>query len=68
MKAIQKLKLTNLPSLLTSKEVAWLLCVEVITLLRWTRSGAIKGYKLDKREWRYKREDVLAFMKMEKIA
>lgn len=48
---------------LTSLEVAELLKVNIGSVRRWSRSGKLKGYRLGGYgDWRYLKEDVLAFL------
>jgi excisionase family DNA binding protein len=49
--------------LMTCVEVAEFLRVHVSSVRRWSRSGRLKAYKVGGRgDWRYKHNDVLAFL------
>lgn len=67
MKAIQKLRLQNLPSLLTTKEVADLLQSSPLTIRRKALQGILQGYKIGQGQWRFKREDIWKQMNMETV-
>jgi excisionase family DNA binding protein len=48
--------------IMTSAEVAEFLKVHLGSVRRWSRTGKLRGYRLGERgDWRYLREDVLAF-------
>lgn len=49
--------------LMTCDEVADFLRVHVSSVRRWSRSGKLKAYKVGGRgDWRYRQQDVLAFL------
>jgi excisionase family DNA binding protein len=49
--------------LLTSDEVAYLLKIQPYTVREWAKEGRLKGRKYG-RMWRFKREDIQAFIDM----
>jgi excisionase family DNA binding protein len=55
-----KLSLTNLPDLLTVREVAELLRVSPLTIKRWGKRGKLPAIRINSRgDRRYKKEAVL---------
>jgi len=44
--------------LLTVREVADLLRVDVVTVRRWLKAGKLKGFKLGWKSWRVWRKDL----------
>ena len=49
--------------MMTCDEVAEFLRVHVSSVRRWSRSGKLMAYKVGGRgDWRYREEDVLAFL------
>lgn len=56
----KKLKLDNLPDLLTVREVAELLRVSPLTIKRWGKRGKLPAIRINSRgDRRYKKEAVL---------
>lgn len=56
----EKLKLKNLPDLLTVREVAELLRVSPLTIKRWGKRGKLTPIRINSRgDRRYKKEAVL---------
>lgn len=49
--------------LLTVKETAHLLKLKETTILRWLKSGKLKGFKLSRRAWRVREEDLKGLLK-----
>lgn len=50
-------------ALMTGPEVAKFLRVHLTSVRRWSRSGALRAFKIGKRgDWRYRKEDVKAFL------
>jgi excisionase family DNA binding protein len=59
----QTLSITNLPDLLTVKEVAQLLRVSVLTIKRWGKRGKLPAIRINSRgDRRYKKEAVLRLL------
>ena len=53
--------------IMTANEVATFLKVSVSAIRRWTREGNLKGHRMGgKGDWRYLKQDVLAFLLGEK--
>lgn len=48
--------------LLSTDQVALILNVSRETVIKWTLSGMLTGYKIGRRLYRYKREDVDALL------
>jgi len=62
-----KVKLEDLPDLLTIKEVASLLRVSPLTIKRWGKSGKLPAIRINSRgDRRYKKEVVLRLLGIEK--
>lgn len=62
-----KVNLSDLPDLLTIKEVASLLRVSPLTVKRWGKSGKLPAIRINSRgDRRYKKEVVLRLLGMEK--
>jgi excisionase family DNA binding protein len=62
----KKLKLDNLPDLLTVKEVAELLRVSPLTIKRWGKRGKLPAIRINSRgDRRYKKEAVLWLLGMQ---
>ena len=60
IKKDKKLKLDNLPDLLTVREVAELLRVSPLTIKRWGKRGKLPAIRINSRgDRRYKKEAVL---------
>lgn len=58
-----KINLSNLPDLLTVKEVAELLRVSPITVKRWGKSGKLPAIRINSRgDRRYKKEVVMRLL------
>lgn len=58
-----KINLSNLPDLLTIKEVAELLRVSPITIKRWGKSGKLPAIRINSRgDRRYKKEVVMRLL------
>lgn len=56
----KKLKLTDLPDLLTVREVAEILRVSPLTIKRWGKRGKLPAIRINSRgDRRYKKEAVL---------
>jgi excisionase family DNA binding protein len=50
-------------AIMTCDEVAEFLRVHVSSVRRWSRSGKLRAYKVGGRgDWRYRKQDVLAFL------
>ena len=50
-------------AIMTCDEVAEFLRVHVISVRRWSRCGKLRAYKIGGRgDWRYRKQDVLAFL------
>ena len=61
-----RLKLTNLPDLLTVREVAELLRVSPLTIKRWGKRGKLPAIRINSRgDRRYKKEAVLWLLGMQ---
>lgn len=62
----QRLKLDNLPDLLTVREVAELLRVSPLTIKRWGKRGKLPAIRINSRgDRRYKKEAVLWLLGMQ---
>lgn len=62
----KKLKLENLPDLLTVREVAELLRVSPLTIKRWGKRGKLPAIRINSRgDRRYKKEAVLWLLGMQ---
>lgn len=62
----KRLRLDNLPDLLTVKEVAELLRVSPLTIKRWGKRGKLPAIRINSRgDRRYKKEAVLWLLGME---
>ena len=62
----QQLSLKNLPELLTTREVAEILRVSVLTVKRWGKKGKLPFIRINSRgDRRYKKETVLAALGMD---
>jgi len=62
----QTLSISNLPDLLTVKEVAQLLRVSVLTVKRWGKRGKLPAIRINSRgDRRYKKEAVLWLLGMQ---
>ena len=60
IKKINRLKLEDLPDLLTVREVAELLRVSPLTIKRWGKRGKLPAIRINSRgDRRYKKEAVL---------
>jgi excisionase family DNA binding protein len=65
-KTKKKLKLDNLPDLLTVREVAELLRVSPLTIKRWGKRGKLPAIRINSRgDRRYKKEAVLWLLGMQ---
>jgi excisionase family DNA binding protein len=65
-KKINKLKLGDLPDLLTVREVAELLRVSPLTIKRWGKRGKLPAIRINSRgDRRYKKEAVLWLLGMQ---
>ena len=63
----KKIKLEDLPDLLTVREVAELLRVSVLTIKRWGKRGKLTPIRINSRgDRRYKKEAVLWMLGMTK--
>ncbi len=63
--AKKKIKLEDLPDLLTVREVADVLRVSVLTVKRWGKRGKLPPIRINTRgDRRYKKEAVLALLGM----
>jgi excisionase family DNA binding protein len=61
-----KVNLSDLPDLLTIKEVASLLRVSPLTIKRWGKSGKLPAIRINSRgDRRYRKEVVLRLLGME---
>ena len=61
----QRLSFSNLPDLLTVKEVAELLRVSVLTIKRWGKRGKLTPIRINSRgDRRYKKEAVMWLLGM----
>jgi len=61
-----KLKLNNLPDLLTPREVAEILRVSIITIKRWGKQGKLPAIRINARgDRRYRKEVVLRLLGIE---
>ena len=61
-----KLRLNDLPDLLTPREVAKLLRVSIITIKRWGKQGKLPAIRINARgDRRYRKEIVLRFLGIE---
>ncbi len=59
----RRLRLDDLPDLLTPREVAELLRVSIITIKRWGKQGKLPAIRINKRgDRRYRREVVLRLL------
>ena len=64
--AKKKIKLEDLPDLLTVREVADLLRVSVLTIKRWGKRGKLTPIRINSRgDRRYKKEAVLWMLGMQ---
>jgi len=62
-----KVNLSDLPDLLTIKEVASILRVSPLTIKRWGKSGKLPAIRINSRgDRRYRKEVVLRLLGMEK--
>ena len=62
----QTISISNLPDLLTVKEVAQLLRVSVLTVKRWGKRGKLPAIRINSRgDRRYKKEAVLWLLGMQ---
>ena len=62
----KRLKLTELPDLLTVREVAELLRVSPLTIKRWGKRGKLPAIRINSRgDRRYKKEAVLWLLGMQ---
>lgn len=62
----KRLRLDNLPDLLTVKEVAELLRVSPLTIKRWGKRGKLPAIRINSRgDRRYKKEAVLWLLGMQ---
>jgi len=62
-----KVNLSDLPDLLTIKEVASLLRVSPLTIKRWGKSGKLPAIRINSRgDRRYRKEVVLRLLGIEK--
>ena len=62
----KRLNLTNLPDLLTVREVAELLRVSPLTIKRWGKRGKLPAIRINSRgDRRYKKEAVLWLLGMQ---
>jgi excisionase family DNA binding protein len=62
----KKIKLEDLPDLLTVREVAELLRVSVLTIKRWGKRGKLTPIRINSRgDRRYKKEAVLWMLGMQ---
>ena len=65
-KKTKRLKLGNLPDLLTVREVAELLRVSPLTIKRWGKRGKLPAIRINSRgDRRYKKEAVLWLLGMQ---
>ncbi len=65
-KAKKKVKLEDLPDLLTVREVAELLRVSPLTIKRWGKRGKLPAIRINSRgDRRYKKEAVLWLLGMQ---
>lgn len=65
-KAKKKIKLEELPDLLTVREVAELLRVSPLTIKRWGKRGKLPAIRINSRgDRRYKKEAVLWLLGMQ---
>jgi len=63
----KKVRLEDLPDLLTVREVSDLLRVSPLTIKRWGKRGKLPAIRINSRgDRRYKKEAVLWFLGMEK--
>ena len=53
--------------LLTLKEVGEILSLSKDTVYNLLRAGKLKGYKLNPKAWRVKKEDLTAFIESKKV-
>ena len=50
-------------AMMTGEEVADFLRVHLSSVRRWSRGGKLRAYKVgDRGDWRYRHQDVLAFL------
>lgn len=64
---INKISLSDLPDLLTIKEVASLLRVSPLTIKRWGKSGKLPAIRINSRgDRRYRKEVVLRLLGVQK--
>lgn len=62
----KKVKLDNLPDLLTVREVADILRVSILTVKRWGKRGKLPAIRINSRgDRRYKKEAVLWLLGMQ---
>jgi len=62
----KRLRLDDLPDLLTPREVADLLRVSIITIKRWGKQGKLPAIRINKRgDRRYRKEVVLRLLGIE---
>ena len=62
----KKVKLDNLPDLLTVREVADVLRVSILTVKRWGKRGKLPAIRINSRgDRRYKKEAVLWLLGMQ---
>ncbi len=65
----KRLKLDNLPDLLTVREVAELLRVSPLTIKRWGKRGKLPAIRINSRgDRRYKKEAILWLLGMQEKA
>lgn len=63
MTITKKISLTDLPDLLTLKEVSQLLRVSTLTLKRWGKSGKLPAIRINSRgDRRFKKEEILKLL------
>jgi excisionase family DNA binding protein len=54
---------SDVKAIMTCDEVAEYLRVHVSSVRRWSRSGKLTAFKVGERgDWRYRKQDVLAFL------
>lgn len=57
------IKMSDDKAIMTCDEVAEFLRVHVSSVRRWSRCGKLRAYKVGGRgDWRYRKQDVLAFL------
>lgn len=65
----KRLRLNNLPDLLTVREVAQILRVSPLTIKRWGKRGKLPAIRINSRgDRRYKKEQVLWLLGMQEAA